>query len=108
MRKLLDRAKGLIQAERGMTEAEAFRWIQKNSMDRRMTMRAVAEEVLAAAETAASAAEAGQPDQAGEGAGQPSARSGAPRPAAPRPGPVPGKPAPGPAQASREPRQQGG
>ncbi len=49
VRKLLDRAKGRLQAEREMTEAEAFRWIQKSSMDRRMTMRAVAEEVLAAA-----------------------------------------------------------
>ena len=47
VRKLLDRAKGILQAERGITEAEAFRWIQKTSMDRRMTMRAVAEEVLA-------------------------------------------------------------
>ena len=47
VRKLLDRAKGLLQAERGMTEAEAFRWIQKSSMDRRMTMRAVAAELLA-------------------------------------------------------------
>ena len=44
VRKLLDRAKGVLQAQRGMTEAEAFRWIQKTSMDRRMTMRAVAEE----------------------------------------------------------------
>ena len=49
VRKLLDRAKGLLQAERGITEAEAFRWIQKTSMDRRMTMRAVAGELLAAA-----------------------------------------------------------
>jgi AmiR/NasT family two-component response regulator len=49
VRKLLDRAKGLLQTDRGMTEAEAFRWIQKSSMDRRMTMRAVAEEVLQAA-----------------------------------------------------------
>jgi AmiR/NasT family two-component response regulator len=49
VRKLLDRAKGLLQAERSITEAEAFRWIQKSSMDRRMTMRAVAEEVLKAA-----------------------------------------------------------
>ncbi len=49
VRKLLDRAKGLLQAERGITEAEAFRWLQKTSMDRRLTMRAVAEEVLAAA-----------------------------------------------------------
>jgi two-component system, response regulator PdtaR len=54
VRKLLDRAKGLLQAERGMTEAEAFRWIQKSSMDRRMTMRAVAEEVLQEAQPAAS------------------------------------------------------
>ncbi len=46
VRKLLDRAKGLLQAEQGFTEAEAFRWIQKSSMDRRMTMRAVAEELL--------------------------------------------------------------
>ena len=30
----------------GMTEPEAFRWIQKSSMDRRTSMRAVAEEVL--------------------------------------------------------------
>jgi two-component system, response regulator PdtaR len=46
VRKLLDRAKGVLQADRGFGEAEAFRWIQKSSMDRRMTMRAVAEEVL--------------------------------------------------------------
>jgi len=50
VRKLLDRAKGLLQADQGMTEAEAFRWIQKSSMDRRMTMRAVAEEVLQGAQ----------------------------------------------------------
>ena len=50
VRKLLDRAKGLLQAGRGMSEAEAFRWIQKSSMDRRMTMRAVAEEVLQGAQ----------------------------------------------------------
>jgi two-component system, response regulator PdtaR len=47
VRKLLDRAKGMLQAERGITEAEAFRWIQKTSMDRRMTMRALAAELLA-------------------------------------------------------------
>jgi two-component system, response regulator PdtaR len=54
VRKLLDRAKGILQAERGLSEPEAFRWIQKNSMDRRMTMRAVAEEVLEAAQPPAS------------------------------------------------------
>ena len=45
-RKLLDRAKGKLQTDRGMTEPEAFRWIQKTSMDARSTMRAVAEAVL--------------------------------------------------------------
>jgi two-component system, response regulator PdtaR len=47
VRKVLDRAKGRLQSERGLTEPEAFRWIQKTSMDRRVTMRAVAEDVLA-------------------------------------------------------------
>jgi two-component system, response regulator PdtaR len=46
MRKLLDRAKGVLQAERGISEPEAFRWIQKTSMDRRMTMRALAQEII--------------------------------------------------------------
>ncbi len=50
VRKLLDRAKAKLQAEQQLTEAQAFRFIQKSSMDRRMTMRAVAEEVLAAGE----------------------------------------------------------
>jgi response regulator NasT len=45
-RKLLDRAKSRLQAEHGMSEPEAFRWIQKTSMDRRSSMRAVAEAVL--------------------------------------------------------------
>jgi len=46
IRKLLDRAKGMLQTTRGMSEPEAFRWIQKTSMDRRMTMRALAQEIL--------------------------------------------------------------
>jgi two-component system, response regulator PdtaR len=46
-RKAVDRAKGLLQAARGWTEPEAFRWIQKTSMDRRMSMRAVADAVVA-------------------------------------------------------------
>jgi two-component system, response regulator PdtaR len=46
VRKLLDRAKGVLQTEHGMSEPEAFRWIQKTSMDRRLTMRRVAEAVL--------------------------------------------------------------
>lgn len=45
-RKVVERAKGILQIEHGMTEPEAFRWIQKESMHRRLTMRAVADEVL--------------------------------------------------------------
>jgi AmiR/NasT family two-component response regulator len=45
-RKLVDRAKSKLQTDEGMTEPEAFRWIQKASMDRRSTMRAVAEAIL--------------------------------------------------------------
>ena len=47
VRKLLDRAKGRLQVDAGMTEPGAFRWIQKTSMDRRVPMRLVAEEVMA-------------------------------------------------------------
>ncbi len=46
-RKLVDRAKGLLQVKFGMTEPEAFRWIQKTSMDKRLTMREVAGAVIA-------------------------------------------------------------
>jgi response regulator NasT len=46
-RKLVERAKGMLQTEHGLTEPEAFRWVQKTSMDKRLSMRAVAEAVLA-------------------------------------------------------------
>jgi response regulator NasT len=46
-RKVVERAKGLLQAEHGLTEPDAFRWIQRTSMNRRTTMRAVAEAVIA-------------------------------------------------------------
>lgn len=46
-RKIVDRAKGRLQSDHGMSEPDAFRWIQKTSMDRRTSMRAVAEGVLA-------------------------------------------------------------
>ncbi len=65
VRKLVDRAKGILQAERGITEAEAFRWIQKTSMDRRMTMRAVAEEVLAGQHLASPGPDDARPQPAG-------------------------------------------
>ncbi|HEU4539574.1 MAG TPA: response regulator [Jiangellaceae bacterium] len=50
-RKLVDRAKGLLQTKFGLSEPEAFRWIQKAAMDKRTTMRDVAQVVIA--ETAA-------------------------------------------------------
>jgi response regulator NasT len=45
-RKLVDRAKSVLQTKFGLSESAAFRWIQKTSMDRRMTMKAVAEAVI--------------------------------------------------------------
>jgi response regulator NasT len=45
-RKAVDRAKGLLQAGLGLTEPEAFRWIQKTAMDLRKSMREVAEGVI--------------------------------------------------------------
>ena len=45
-RKRVDRAKGLLQANMDLSEPEAFRWIQKTSMDRRLTMREVADAVI--------------------------------------------------------------
>ncbi|HEY9412051.1 MAG TPA: response regulator [Jiangellaceae bacterium] len=60
-RKLVDRAKGALQTRYGLTEPDAFRWIQKAAMDKRTSMRAVAQVVLADAEPAAS----GEPDAAG-------------------------------------------
>ncbi|MGZ6338841.1 MAG: ANTAR domain-containing response regulator [Candidatus Limnocylindrales bacterium] len=47
-RKLVDRAKAELQQQHGLSEADAFRWIQKSSMDLRIGMRQVAETVLAA------------------------------------------------------------
>jgi response regulator NasT len=45
-RKLMDRAKGLLNEKMNLTEPEAFRWIQKASMDRRLTMQEVAKTVI--------------------------------------------------------------
>jgi response regulator NasT len=45
-RKLLDRAKGLLQIQMKLTEPEAYRWMQKASMDRRLTIAQVAETVI--------------------------------------------------------------
>ena len=46
-RKVLDRAKGLLQERMRMSEPESFRWIQKAAMDRRLSVKEVAESVIA-------------------------------------------------------------
>ena len=54
-RKAIDRAKGLLMTNNSMTEPEAFRWIQRTAMDRRSTMRAVAEAIIGGLATPSSA-----------------------------------------------------
>jgi two-component system, response regulator PdtaR len=46
-RKLVDRAKGVLQQRLELSEPDAFRWIQKTAMDLRLSMRQVAEGVIA-------------------------------------------------------------
>ncbi|HET9840677.1 MAG TPA: response regulator [Nocardioides sp.] len=45
-RKAVDRAKGILQKELGLSEPDAFRWIQKTAMDLRRSMREVADGVV--------------------------------------------------------------
>jgi response regulator NasT len=45
-RKLMDRAKGLLMSKMKLSEPDAFRWIQKASMDRRLSMSQVAKAVI--------------------------------------------------------------
>ncbi len=45
-RKAVDRAKGLLQSGLGLSEPEAFRWIQKTAMDLRKSMREVADGII--------------------------------------------------------------
>jgi signal transduction protein with GAF and PtsI domain len=49
-RKLIERAKGILMNQRKMTEAEAFREIQRQSMDRRKTMKEISEAIILAHE----------------------------------------------------------
>ena len=50
-RKVVERAKSALMTGHGLSEPDAFRWIQRTAMDRRLTMREVAERVLTGAET---------------------------------------------------------
>ena len=45
-RKAVERAKGVLQEQLGVSEPEAFRWIQKTAMDLRLSMRQVADGVV--------------------------------------------------------------
>lgn len=45
-RKLIERAKSVLMVRQALTEPEAFKWIQRAAMDRRSTMKAVAQVVL--------------------------------------------------------------
>ena len=45
-RKRVERAKSLLQRAYKLSEADAFRWLQKSAMDRRLTMREVADDVI--------------------------------------------------------------
>ena len=45
-RKVIDRAKGILMATLKLSEAEAFSWIQRTAMDRRMSMKDVALAVI--------------------------------------------------------------
>jgi len=51
-RKIVDRAKGQLQTRFKMSEPEAFRWIQKAAMDKRTTMREVAQVVISETDSA--------------------------------------------------------
>ena len=45
-RKLIDRAKGILMQALNLSEPEAFSWIQRAAMDRRLTMKVVARAVI--------------------------------------------------------------
>ncbi|MFM1786641.1 MAG: hypothetical protein RL228_591 [Actinomycetota bacterium] len=46
VRKIVDRAKGLLQAKLGIDEPQAFRWLQKAAMDNRTSMKEVSQGVI--------------------------------------------------------------
>ncbi|MFF5227526.1 ANTAR domain-containing response regulator [Dactylosporangium sp. NPDC000521] len=46
-RKVVERAKGQLMATYSMNEPQAFKWIQRTAMDHRMTMREVADRIIA-------------------------------------------------------------
>lgn len=55
-RKAVDRAKGVLQKDLGLSEPDAFRWIQKTAMDLRLSMKQVADGVVEHGATGATGA----------------------------------------------------
>ena len=45
-RKIIDRAKGILMQALNLSEPESFSWIQRAAMDRRLTMKEVAQAVI--------------------------------------------------------------
>jgi response regulator NasT len=45
-RKLIEKAKGMIMKTQGLTESEAYRYLQKQSMNRAMSMKDLAQEII--------------------------------------------------------------
>jgi two-component system, response regulator PdtaR len=45
-RKVVEKAKGLLMAQQGMTEAEAFRWIQRTAMNQRTSRKGLAQSII--------------------------------------------------------------
>lgn len=56
-RKSVERAKGALMTTYGMTEPQAFKWIQRTAMDNRLAMREVAERIIAETSEPGGAAE---------------------------------------------------
>ena len=46
-RQVVEKAKGRLMTDRGMSEPDAFRWLQRTAMDERTSMKALAERILA-------------------------------------------------------------
>ena len=58
-RKIVEQAKGRLMADQGLSEAEAFRWIQRTAMNQRTSMKALAQNLLAAHDAGAGQAAQG-------------------------------------------------
>ncbi len=60
-RKVIEKAKGRLMTDQGLTEAEAFRHIQRNAMNERTSMKDLAERILGADDAAADTPAEGSP-----------------------------------------------